>query len=87
MGLETNTIDLNAPGLNELDDAESTLVLGTAVLEVVVVVVELGGWVSSSSHAEGDGHVLFADDAEENVVTVRAVFVECFAMLMSYFFR
>jgi hypothetical protein len=35
VSLQTNTIDLHAPGLDELDNAHSTLVLGRAVLEVV----------------------------------------------------
>ncbi len=76
MALQTHAVDLDAPGLDELDDAERAAVLGRSVLEVVVVVVEFGGWVGGSGHAEGDGHVLFADDAEEDVVSVCAVFVE-----------
>lgn len=76
MALQANAVDLDAPRLNQLDDAERALVLGFAVLEVVVVVVELGGWVGFGGHAEGNGQVLLANDAEENVVAVCAVFVE-----------
>jgi hypothetical protein len=74
--LQAHAVDLEAPGLDELDDAQSALVLRLAVLEVVVVVVELSGWVGFGGHPEGDGHVLLADDAEEDVVAVCAVFVE-----------
>ena len=76
MALQTHTVDLDAPGLHELDDAEGALVLGRAVFEIVVIVVEFGGWVGGSGHAEGDGEVLFADYAEEDVVSVCAVFVK-----------
>lgn len=76
MALQTDAVDADAPGLDQLDDAEGAGVLGRAVLEVVVVVVELCGWVGGSGHAEGNGHVLFADEAEEDVVAVCAVFVE-----------
>jgi hypothetical protein len=86
VALQTNTVDLDAPGLDQLHDAERALVLGLAVLEVVVVVVELGGWVGGCGHAEGDGEVLFADHAEEDVVAVGAVFVECFLCLLVFGF-
>lgn len=76
MALQTDAVDLDAPGLHELDDAESALVLGLAILEVVVVVVQLRCWVGCGSHAEGNGEVLLADDAEEDVVSVCAVLVE-----------
>jgi hypothetical protein len=74
--LQADAVDLDAPGLDELDDAQGTFVLGVAVLEVVVVVVEFCGGVGGGGHAEGDGEVLFADDAEEDIVAVCAVFVE-----------
>jgi hypothetical protein len=74
--LQADAVDLDAPGLDELDDAQGAFVLGIAVLEVVVVVVEFCGGVGGGGHAEGDGEVLFADDTEEDVVAVCAVFVE-----------
>jgi hypothetical protein len=76
MALQTNTVNLHAPGLDELDDAESSLVLGLAVLEIVIVIVEFGRWVGGCGHAEGNGHVLLADDAQEDVVTVGAIFIQ-----------
>lgn len=76
MALQTNTVDLDAPGLDELDDTERALVLGLAVLEIVIVIVQFCCWVGCCGHAEGDGHVLLADDAEEDVVAVGAVFVQ-----------
>lgn len=76
MGLQAYTVNLDTPGLDELDDAERTLVLRLAILEVVVIVVELSGGVGFGGHAERNRHVLFADDAEEDVVAVCAVFVE-----------
>lgn len=42
MGLEANAINLHASGLDELDDALSSVGLGAVVFEVVVVVVPAG---------------------------------------------
>lgn len=87
MALQTNTVNLNAPGLDKLDNAESTLVLGLTVLEVVVVVVELGSWVGCGGHAEGNGQVLLADHAEEDIVAVGAVFVKGFKFVSTFGFN
>lgn len=85
MALESDTVDLDAPRLDKLDDAQSTLVLGVTVLEVIVVVEQLGCWVGGSSHAEGDGKVLLSNDAEEDVVSVRTVLVQCCVFLISLY--
>jgi hypothetical protein len=76
MALQPDAVNLDAPALHKLCDAQSTLVLGLTVLEVVVVVEEFCSGVGGGGHAEGDGEVLLADDAEEDVVTVCTVFVE-----------
>jgi hypothetical protein len=76
VALQTNAVNLDAPGLDKLDDAKSALVLGLAVLEVVVVVIEFSSWVGGSSHAESDGKVLFSNYAQKDIVAVCAVFVE-----------
>ncbi|KAI6758704.1 hypothetical protein HG530_010944 [Fusarium avenaceum] len=76
VGLETNTVDAKAVRLHKLGDADGTLGLGITVLEVVVVVVELGLRVCSLSHAEGDGDVRLANDAEEHVVAVGSILVQ-----------
>lgn len=78
VALEADAVDLDAPRLDQLDDAHGAQGLGRggAVLEVVVVVVQLGSRVGGSGDAEGDGEVRLADYAEEDVVTVGAVLVE-----------
>lgn len=76
MTLVADAVNLDAVRLHELDDARGALQLGAEVLEVVVVVEELGGRVGSGGNAEGDGDVGLADDAQEDVIPVGAVFVE-----------
>lgn len=41
MGLETDTINLDAIGLDELDDSNGALVLGCAILQVVFDIVSM----------------------------------------------
>ena len=76
MRLVADAVDAHAVLLAQAHDARGALELGAEVLEVVVVVVELGGRVGGGGDAEGDGDVGLADDAQEDVVAVRAVFVE-----------
>lgn len=76
VSLQTDAVDAKTVGLDESGDALGTLGLGVAVLEVVVVVVELGGGVCCQGHAEGDGDVGLTDDAEEDAVTVSSILVE-----------
>lgn len=78
VALQADAVDLLAVGLHELHDARGAESFGGrgAVLEVVVVVVELRGGVGGRGEAEGDGDVGFADGAEEDVVSVCAVLVE-----------
>lgn len=47
MALETNTVDGGTGVLDDLDDLDSTVCLGTVVLEIVVVVVSCGVLVTS----------------------------------------
>lgn len=61
MGLQTDAVDLDAVGLDELQDALGTERFGACIFEVVVVVVELGLVVVLVREAEGDGKVGFAD--------------------------
>lgn len=74
--LQTDTVDAKTVGLDESGDALGTLGLGVAVLEVVVVVVELSGGVCCQGHAEGDGDVGLANDTEEDTVTVGSILIE-----------
>lgn len=76
MSLQTNTVDAKAVGLDKLGDADSACSLGTTILEVVVVVVELGGRVCSQNHAESNGDECLADDTVEDTVTVSSVLIE-----------
>lgn len=82
VALQADAVDLDAPGLNGLDDLEGTLVLGLAVLEVVVVVEELGVGVGGGGDAEGDRDVLLANDFKEDVIAVGAVFVKRWGVLV-----
>lgn len=76
VGLKTNPVDAKAVRLDKLGDADGTLGLGSAILEVVVVVVELGLGVCSQGHAEGDGDVCLADNAEKYAITVGSILVQ-----------
>ena len=76
VSLETDTVNAKTVGLDQLGDANGTLGLGTTVLKVVVVVVQLGGRVGSQSHAESNRNESFTNDAVENAVTVSSVLVE-----------
>lgn len=78
MALVTNTVDSDSVLLAESHDTSGTFDLGSQVLEVVVVVVQLGGRIGGSGNAEGHGDVCFTDGAEEDVVAVCAVLVESF---------
>lgn len=84
MALVADTVNLDAVRLHEFDDARGALQLGAEVLEVVVVVEELGGRVGGGGDAEGDGDVGLADDAQEDVVPVGAVFVEGWGVSVNY---
>jgi len=76
VSLKTNTVNAKTVRLDQLGDANSTLGLGTTVLEVVVVVVQLGSRVGSKSHAESNRDESFTNDAVEDAVTVSSVLVK-----------
>jgi hypothetical protein len=75
MSLQTDAIDFDAGILNELHDAPRARCFVPAVFKVIVVVVELCGWICSGCGSEGDGEVGFADGCVEDVCAVGAVFV------------
>jgi hypothetical protein len=52
-----------------------------AVFEVIIVVVEFCSGVSGRGETKGDWQVLFADNPEEDVVSISSVLVECFFSL------
>lgn len=70
------TIDSHAVRLDQLDDALCALGLGAVVLEVVVVVVQLGALCVLCGQAERNGEVGLANGVEEHALPVGAVLVE-----------
>lgn len=58
MGLETNTVNLDATGLEGLDDVLCCGGLGSRVLNVVVIVVQLDIGIVQNYSLERDGNVL-----------------------------
>lgn len=83
MGLQTHPVDLDAIGLDELEDALGAQGFGAAVFEVVVVVEEQGFVVVLCGQLEGDGDVGFADCLVPDGFAVGAVFIECCDLLLS----
>lgn len=81
MSLETNTVDLGAVGLDQLDDSLSTGGLGAGVFDVVVVVVELDGRVGGGSGGKCDGEVGFANGVVPDTGAVGSVLVESYLIL------
>lgn len=76
VGLETHAVDLCAVRLDQLDDSLGTGSLGTAVFDVVVVVVELDGGVDGCGGGEGNGDVSLADGLVPDALAVGSVLVE-----------
>lgn len=76
MGLVANTVNANAIGLDELDDAGSTLGLVTVVLKVVVVVEELSGSTVLVGETECNRQESLADGVIPHGLAVGSVFVE-----------
>lgn len=76
MGLHADAVNFDAVGLNEFDDALGAGGFGAEVLDVVVVVVELGGGVGGRGGFEGDWEVGLADGFVEDAFAVAAVLVE-----------
>ncbi|KAI3475175.1 hypothetical protein L1887_63490 [Cichorium endivia] len=76
VGLEADAIDLDAVALDELDDALGAEGLIAVVLEVVVVVEELGLGRGLLGEAEGDGDEGLADGVVEDGRAVGAVLVQ-----------
>src|SRR5690606_24464746 len=76
MALQTNTVNAHTVGLHKLDDALGAEGLCFAVLEVVIVVVEFGGRVDGGSVLESKRNVGGADDAVEDAIAERTVFLE-----------
>ena len=77
MGLEANTIDLDALGFYAFDDILGSCSFGAWALNVVVVIIEFGTWICCGSGSKCNGDVLWADDIVENVGPVRSVIIKC----------
>lgn len=77
VALVANAVDLDAVGLDELDDAGSAGSLRAVELEVVVVVVQLGVAVLLGQ-LEGDGQVGLADGVVPYAFAIGAVLVQRF---------
>ena len=75
MGLASNSIDLNAVGLDQLDDALGTEGFG-ALLNVVVVVDELGLGRVLFGEAEGHWKICLANRVVPDGGAVGAVFIK-----------
>jgi hypothetical protein len=78
MSLQADTINLDAPSLERLDEIQGGCGFGARVLDIVVVVIELHIWISGRSGLEGDGDVLWADGVIEDVRTVCPIIIEGF---------
>ena len=76
MGLVANTVDADAVGLDELNDALSTLGLLRVVLEVVVIVEELSLTAVLVGEAESDGKEGIADGVVPDAGAVGTVLVQ-----------
>jgi hypothetical protein len=96
MRLHAHAVDACAGVLDEGDDACGALLLGTRVLDVVVVVVQLGVGIGRSRGFKGDGDVLFSYHVVEDILPVGSVFVErlvhyvpgvAFALVVSHHVR
>lgn len=75
VALETDTVDLDASSLDEVDNSQSGGQLGTGEFDGIIVVVELGGGVGSGGGGEGDGDVVLSDGLVKDVVTVGSITV------------
>ena len=76
MRLETNTVDPCSVSLYHLDDVCRGRRLSASVLDVVIVVVELGGWVNGCSRCESNGNIRRADGVVEGVGTECTIVIE-----------
>ena len=76
VSLQTHAVDVCAVALDELDDALGAEGLVAVVLEVVVVVEELGLGAVFFGKFEGDWDECFADGVVEWRGAVGAIFVE-----------
>lgn len=79
VALQTDAVDAGAAvGLDLLDEGDGVGGLGAGVLDVVVIVVELGGRVGGGGGGKGQGDVLEAQGGVEDVGAVAAGVVEGF---------
>jgi hypothetical protein len=81
VSLETDSVDLDAVGLDQLDNLESTGGLGAGVFDVVVVVVELDRRVCGGSGGKCDGEVGFANGVVPQTGAVSSVLVKSYKIL------
>jgi hypothetical protein len=81
VSLETDSVDLDAVGLDQLDNFKSTGGLGTGVFDVVVVVVELDGRVCSGRGGKCDGEVGLADGVVPDTGAITSVLIESYSNL------
>lgn len=78
VALQTHTVNLGPVGLHLLDERYGVGGLGAGVLDVVVIVVQLGARVGSGGRREGQGDVVEAHGVVEDVGAVAARVVEGF---------
>lgn len=78
MSLETDAVDLDTVGLDESEDAGSTVGLGTVVLKIVIVVVEVSVGVDLRSELEGKWNVGFTNGVVENGLAIRSILLKSY---------
>ena len=76
MGLQANSINLDALGFDSFDDVLSSCSFGPWVLDVVIIIIKFGVGICCSRGSKGDGDVLRANDVVENVRTIGSIIVE-----------
>lgn len=76
VALQADAVDAGAALLDDVDDLERLLLLVPGLLDVVVIIVELGVRVGGGRRLEGDGQVVGAQDAEEDRVAEAAAVLE-----------
>lgn len=80
MCLESNTIDLDSVRFHELDDFGCCSGLSPVILEVVVVVIQLGSGVDFGGKLKGKWNESLANGVIEDSRTVCAIFVKSWEM-------
>lgn len=76
VALETNTVDLDAVRLDQLDNLQGARGLVASPFNVVIVVVELHVGVGGGSGGKGNRKIGFTDGLVEDVLAVGAILIE-----------